>query len=86
MTIYWERCGICGRYHVTKQCTMYPDLMVCPHCCLTCIHRSKCPRPVWYPTIRLKPIPQVVRKKSSDEAKKVLLDLLSKLDKGVSEK
>ncbi len=83
MTIYWERCSICGRYHAVKQCTLNPDIMVCPHCCLACPLRSKCPKPVWYPEIREKHrVPQAKKAGERGEAQKVLMDLLSKLKEG----
>ncbi len=77
MTIYWERCSICGRYHAVKQCTLYNDVLVCPHCCLTCPKRNECPKPVWYAEI--KPIVKkaVPRRK---EVEKVFMDLLSMLE------
>ncbi len=79
LTIYWERCDICGRYHPLRQCTMDPELMVCVHCCIACPRREKCPNPVWGLAYR-----RVVLKKAApkiDEKKKLLEELLSKLEK-----
>lgn len=81
MTIYWERCSICGRYHAVKQCTLIPDLMVCPYCCLACSLREKCPRPVWYRTVKPVAVKKPITAKKA-EAKKVLMDLLTKLEEG----
>ncbi len=53
MTIYWERCSICGRHYPTKTCWLHPELSVCPHCCLLCPERGHCPQPAWYPNLRL---------------------------------
>ena len=86
MTIYWERCNICGRYRPVKQCTMNPDLMVCIHCCLLCPLRNVCPKLVWILDVSKKKAeaPKAVKPKAvkpkSEEAKKVLLDLLSRLE------
>ncbi|WFO75778.1 hypothetical protein J4526_02635 [Desulfurococcaceae archaeon MEX13E-LK6-19] len=82
MTIYWERCSICSRYHAVKQCVLYSDILVCPHCCVICPKRSTCPKPVWEIELREKKLveakkPVVQQKK---RAEKVLLDLLSKLE------
>ena len=56
MTIYWERCSICGRHYPTKTCWLHPELNVCPHCCLLCPERSICPNPVWFPNLRLEAV------------------------------
>ena len=53
MTIYWERCSICGRHYPTKTCWLHPELNVCPHCCLLCPERSICPNPAWFPNLKL---------------------------------
>ena len=80
MTIYWERCSICGKHHIVKQCTLIPELLVCPQCCIICPRRRVCPKPVW--DIEIKPVIKrratVTRKR---EAEKVLMDLLSRLEK-----
>ncbi|OYT41055.1 MAG: hypothetical protein B6U89_00010 [Desulfurococcales archaeon ex4484_58] len=77
MTIYWEQCSLCGRYHSTRQCTLNPDVMVCVYCCISCPVRNKCPKPVWRfefeKPVTPKPIP--------DEKKKLMEELLSKLEK-----
>ncbi len=75
MTIYWERCSVCGRYESTRQCTLHPELMVCIYCCLTCVERNKCPRPAW----RFESEKPVAPKTISEEKKKLMEDLLSKL-------
>ncbi len=53
--------------------------MICPHCCLTCPHRVKCPKPAWYPEIKpgVKPKPKISPKRR--EAEKVFMELLSML-------
>lgn len=79
MTIYWERCSVCGRYHVVKQCTLNGDLLVCPHCCITCPKRDSCPKPAW--VIEVKKVVSVKKPVAQKKhAEKVLLDLLSKLE------
>jgi len=58
---------------------MDPELMVCVHCCIACPRREKCPNPVWGFAYR-----RVVVKKAApkiDEKKKLLEELLSKLEK-----
>ncbi len=51
MTIYWERCNLCGRHLPTKTCWLHPELQVCAFCCVFCPERNVCPNPVWYPEI-----------------------------------
>ncbi len=75
MTIYWERCSICGRYHVLKQCTLNQDLLVCPHCCIACPKRSICHKPAWYAKLAVKTVA-----KPKKEAEKVFLELLDMLE------
>jgi hypothetical protein len=76
VTIYWERCSICGKYEFVKQCTLHPELMVCPHCCLTCPLRSKCPHPAWYPKLGR----HAEKEAKREEMEKIISDLLSKLE------
>ena len=80
MTIYWDRCQVCGRYVTTKQCTLHPEISVCIHCCLSCVERDKCPRPVWEIRLR-KPVEAKAR---LEDKKKLMEELLSKLDTGSS--
>lgn len=77
MTIYWERCDFCGQHNATRECTMFPELYVCPHCCLSCMKRGVCPNPAWKFSFELKPTPRPARRATGKEA---LLDLLSKLE------
>ncbi len=51
MTIYWERCSVCGRHLPTKTCWLHPEQQVCVFCCVFCPERSVCPNPVWYPEL-----------------------------------
>ncbi|MET1160773.1 MAG: hypothetical protein ABWW65_07425 [Thermoprotei archaeon] len=82
LTIYWERCSVCGRYEPTRQCTMHNELMVCPHCCISCPLRSICPRPVWKLEIRVEK-PVVAKTGIREDIKKKLMDeLFSKLESG----
>jgi len=76
MTIYWERCSICGLHRPTRTCVMDEELMVCPHCCLACPRRNVCPNPVWKFEIPARKM----KKTKKSEAQKVLMDLLSKLE------
>lgn len=78
MTIYWERCSVCGKYHVLKQCTLSEELMVCPHCCISCPKRSICHSPVWAPILKI--TVKAEAKPRKREAEKIILDLLSRLE------
>ncbi len=75
MTIYWERCGVCGRHKPTRRCTLNPELRVCPRCCLACPKREVCPRPAWFPTIQV----QARRRVSPSDKERLLEELLSRL-------
>ncbi|MMZ65832.1 hypothetical protein D1872_282670 [compost metagenome] len=79
MTIYWERCDFCGRYEPVKQCTLYPDLMVCIHCCLSCPKRKICPKPVWFIEFKIKTISKPGKIAKEADKTKVFQELLSKL-------
>ena len=85
MTIYWERCSICGKYMVTLECTLNPQDFVCPHCCvLFCSNRvNLCSNPVWYRDLGRKIVSEkaITRKKEKEKIEKVLTDLLKKLEK-----
>ncbi len=78
MTIYWERCSICGNYNLVKQCTIYQDVIVCPHCCLSCVKRRECSKPVWFPEIKLFAKREAIPGKRR-EAEKVFMELLGML-------
>jgi len=80
LTIYWERCSVCGDYHVLKQCTLDDDLMVCPYCCIGCPRRNVCHKPVWFPGLR--PSVKAEARPRRREAEKIILDLLSRLEEG----
>ncbi|ADV65484.1 hypothetical protein Desmu_1187 [Desulfurococcus mucosus DSM 2162] len=75
MTIYWERCSVCGYHSPVKQCTLFPDLMVDAKCCLLCPKRGVCPKPAW----RFEGLVErgVV---SPDERRKLLVELLERLE------
>lgn len=77
MTIFWDQCNICGRYISTRQCTLHPEINVGIHCCLACIERNKCPKPVWIIKIT-KPVESLTR---LEVKKKLMEELISKLDK-----
>lgn len=51
MTIYWERCNVCGANRPVLECALNPGLLVDIHCCVSCAKRSSCPRPVWTITV-----------------------------------
>lgn len=80
MVIYWSRCEICGKYIVSRECTLIPGVNVCPHCCvLFCENRlTLCRSPIWFPEITR---PTRARKGGEKEkVEKVLMDLLKKLE------
>ncbi len=77
MSIYWERCDICGRHRPTRQCWLHPERSVCPYCCLACPERGHCPRPAWFPSLR-GAVPRRIEPR--EEAKKALEELLRKLE------
>ncbi|RLG80644.1 MAG: hypothetical protein DRO13_03255 [Thermoprotei archaeon] len=78
MTIYWERCSICGKYESTRQCVMFPDIMTCIHCCVACINRDRCPKPVWIVEVKHRKL-VVPKRPVEDIKKKVMEELFSKL-------
>jgi hypothetical protein len=78
LTIYWERCDVCGRYLPTRQCTLHPELNVCIYCCLSCPERSRCPKPAW----ELKIVKLAKPSLSLEEKKKIMGELFSKLESG----
>lgn len=48
MTIYWERCDLCGGYKPTRKCSLIPDIYIDVHCCVSCIYwMNKCKNPAW---------------------------------------
>jgi len=74
MTIYWERCSICGDHRPTLRCTLDPGLKVCPRCCLACPKRDECPRPAWFPEAH-----PSTRGEAVEDREKLLEELLSRL-------
>jgi len=70
---------LCGRYLSIKECTLYPDVLVCIHCCLSCVERSSCPKPAWRVELE-KPVAS--KGVSLEERRRVFEDLLSKLEGG----
>ena len=81
MSIYWERCDICGRHRPTKPCWLHPERPVCPYCCLVCPERSVCPNPVWYPEVRLfVQRGDIKREEEGEEARRALEELLRRLE------
>jgi hypothetical protein len=81
LTIYWERCDVCGRHRPTRQCWLHPERNVCPYCCLSCPERHLCPRPAWFPHLR-KVVAAKPMRRPREEAKRALEDLLKKLEMG----
>ena len=78
MTIYWDRCDLCGQYRPTSKCSLFPEIMVDVHCCFACPHREgKCKTPVWRVETLIQP--QVSRKGLSDREKEKLLKELTTL-------
>ncbi|MET1102171.1 MAG: hypothetical protein ABWW69_06840 [Pyrodictiaceae archaeon] len=83
MTIFWERCSICGRYYPTKTCWLHPERNICPYCCLTCPEWNECPNRVWSPRITVTKKEAIEEKKEMrEEAKAILEELLKKLEEG----
>ncbi|KSW12346.1 hypothetical protein CF15_06290 [Pyrodictium occultum] len=78
MSIFWERCSICGRHYPVKQCWLHSERNVCPYCCLACPERSICPKPVWFPKLRR--LYARRRQEERTEAKKALEELLKRLE------
>ena len=77
MSIFWERCDVCGRHRPLRQCWLHPERMVCPYCCIACPERSSCPRPAWFPGLR-GAVP--ARGPSGREGEKALEELLKRLE------
>jgi len=75
LSLFWERCSICGRHRLVKECWLHPERNVCPYCCITCPERNDCPNPVWLPQLRIR----VTRREARKEAEKALEELLAKL-------
>ncbi len=81
MSIYWEKCDICGRHRPTRQCWLHPERSVCPYCCLACPERPQCPRPAWFPSLRRSASRRTMGvAETKSEAKKALEELLRKLE------
>ncbi len=79
MSIFWERCSVCGRHRPLKQCWLHPERSVCPYCCIACPERSVCERPAWYPSIKAA-VPR--RGHEAGKAQEVLEELLRRLEGG----
>lgn len=80
MTIYWERCNICGANRPVFACTLHPDIQVDLQCCIACPTRKKCPRPVWtisglYQAPTREPSSHLAQKAPVSEREKILRDL-----------
>ncbi|WP_448578394.1 hypothetical protein [Thermosphaera sp.] len=81
MTIYWERCGVCGRYETVRQCTLFKDVLVDIHCCILCVKRSVCPAPAWKIALPAKPVATARTGLSVEEKKRLIDELTSLLEK-----
>lgn len=81
MTIYWERCDICGGHRPTKKCSLIPDMNIDIHCCITCLYwMNKCRSPAW--RIEAKITSQPARPSlTRDEKEKLLRELTALLEK-----
>ena len=83
MSIFWERCDVCGRHRPTRQCWLHPERSVCPYCCIACPERPICPKPAWYPQLRVSEArPERRPPPRGGEARKALEDLLRRLEGG----
>jgi len=77
VSIYWERCDICGKHRPTKQCWLHPERSICPYCCLACPERDICTNPAWFPGLRLR---DARTHRRAEDARKALEELLRKLE------
>ncbi|MEM0379029.1 MAG: hypothetical protein QXP68_06270 [Thermosphaera sp.] len=81
LTIYWERCSVCGRYETVRQCTLFKDVLVDIHCCILCAKRSVCPAPAWRIALPEKPLATAPRSRLSlEEGRKLIEELTSLLE------
>jgi len=83
MTMYWERCHICGNYIPTLTCWLHLERQICASCCLLCSERNHCSKPVWFPETKYKTfeeVRKVERKVAEEKIQKVLEELLGKLE------
>ncbi|MEM3926013.1 MAG: hypothetical protein QXS23_01440 [Desulfurococcaceae archaeon] len=82
MTLYWDRCDICGSYRPTKRCSMYPDISIDIHCCITCTKWfTVCKNPAWSIKIVEKPMEKTkeIRKEERDKLLRELTSMLEQL-------
>jgi|GEM_PF-658130 len=79
MTIYWERCDLCGQHRPVKKCSLMPEISIDVHCCIACPYwMNKCTTPAWkIEEYRLQPTPR--RSLSSEDKEKLIKELTSLL-------
>lgn len=80
MSIFWERCSICGRHYPLRQCWIHSERNVCVYCCIACTERNICPKPVWLPKSRKLHVTRVKPAEGAREARKALEELLKRLE------
>lgn len=81
MTLYWDRCDLCGLHNPTKACTLAPDISVDVHCCVACPHwLNKCKNPAWKLELPVKTAITRVRSVSAEERRKLMEELTSLLE------
>jgi len=83
LVMYWERCGICGKYEPVNTCKLHSSTTVCPWCCLFCGERSKCDKPVWFPEAKVLGEKEIRIKEKIEREKRMktlLEELMSKLE------
>ncbi|MEM0001436.1 MAG: hypothetical protein QXS24_05320 [Desulfurococcaceae archaeon] len=79
MTIYWERCDLCGQYRPVKKCSLIPEISIDVHCCVACPYwMNKCTVPAWRIETRSPQTPPR-RSLSSEDKEKLLKELTSLL-------
>lgn len=80
MTIYWERCDLCGQYRPVKKCTLMPDISIDIHCCIACPYwMNKCGNPAWKIELPTKTSMRLSGRTISIEEKTRLLEELTSI-------
>jgi len=81
LTIYWDRCDLCGLHNPTKTCSLFPELAVDPHCCVACPYwMTTCKNPAWSFKSPLKSPTQRIKFMSLEEREKLMEELTSLLE------
>ncbi|MGC8982622.1 MAG: hypothetical protein ACP5KA_02560 [Desulfurococcaceae archaeon] len=81
MTIYWDRCDLCGLHRPVRRCTLVSDISVDAHCCIACVHwMTSCTNPAW--KFEVPRLQQTTRRGaiSPSEKQKLLEELVSLIE------